>query len=93
MSSDSRRPFLNGGPSNQGRNNDVYAAWNESLENVKTDPEFHGNKLLADKEVKLTGIWTDLSRIFTWKNAPAISAATSDLLRGKGLNVRCSSIL
>ena len=50
--------------------------------------EFHGDTLLADKPTKLTGIWYDLWKILTPKNAPEVFKVAIKALSGQGLDVR-----
>ena len=61
--------------------------YNERLQRINEDPNFHGDVLLADKHVKLTGIWYDLWRVFTPKNAPEIFKVIVEKLRHQAPNV------
>ena len=48
---------------------------------------FHGDKLLADKEVVKTGIWADLRKVLTPKNVPELLTVVKGLITRKSPDV------
>ena len=51
------------------------------------DPEFHGDNLIADKQIVATSLWYDLSKVFGYQNASKIATIIWKGLTGKGLDV------
>ena len=89
MSFDTVSPLMNGRPAGNGKAKDQLQAWNDRLSKIQENPKFHGDELLADKQIKLTGIWNDLFRILTPKNAPEVVKVAIKGFSGGGLDVRC----
>ena len=86
MSFDSLRPIVNG--TGGDKSEDDLQQLNVRLDSLSAkNGEFHGDKLLADKQRKQTGLLLDLRRVFTFKNAPEIFKVLVVALQGKGLDV------
>lgn len=64
--------------------------WDKRLKHTAEDPEFHGDSLLADKQVKLTGLLADIFRVVTPKNVPEILHIVVAKIRGQPTDVGVS---
>ena len=98
MSSDSRSGLVNGLTNGYGSGNEN----GRSIEPTKTVKDlnsdlqvaarkyqaaFHGDDLLGDKQIVLTGTLLDIRDIFVWRNATQIWRVLSKLFTGQGLDV------
>ena len=54
---------------------------------MQKNAEFHGDRLLADKQIKMTGILSDLWKVLTPQNAPEVFKVGIKALTGQGLDV------
>ena len=94
MSFDSVRPIMNGRSAGRSQSKITLDKLDESLKATKSpaemqkNAEFHGDKLLADKQTKLTGILSDLWKVLTPQNAPEVLKVAIKALSGQGLDVR-----
>lgn len=61
--------------------------WNEGLKETQANADFHGDKLLADKRVKLTGLLLDLVAAFAPRNIPSVIKLLRNAIAGKGIDV------
>ena len=93
MSFDSVRPIMNGLSSGRGQSKITMEQLDESLKATKSpaeiqkNAEFHGDKLIADKQPKLSGIVSDLWKVLTPQNAPEVFKVGFKALSGQGLDV------
>ena len=94
MSSESRRGLVNG--YTNGRTTDsarTVKELNSDLEAAarKYQAAFHGDDLLGDNQIVLTGTLVDIRDIFVWRNAKQIWRVVSRLFTGQGLDVSTST--
>ncbi|KAL8992733.1 MAG: hypothetical protein Q9169_006885, partial [Polycauliona sp. 2 TL-2023] len=78
---------MNGHTNKNGPPKDLMEQWDKSLRNAQAVAEFHGDSLLTDKQTKLTGIWYDLWKVLSPRNAPEITKIATKMLLGRGLDV------
>ena len=95
MSSESRRRQVLG-LTNGYANDRTIKSTTESMKCLNSDLEaaakkyqatFHGDNLLGDKQVVLTGTLLDIRDIFIWRNAKQIWNVVSKWFAGQGLDV------
>ena len=60
---------------------------------LRKNAEFHGDRLIADKQIKLTGLLSDLWKVLTPQNAPEVFKVAIKALSGQGLDVCQDQIL
>ena len=90
MSSESRRGLLNGYTNGRTtKSARTVSELNSDLEAAarKYQAAFHGDDLLGDKQIVLTGTLADIRDIFVWRNAKQIWRVISRLFAGQGLDV------
>ncbi|KAL9630499.1 MAG: hypothetical protein Q9204_004692 [Flavoplaca sp. TL-2023a] len=87
MSFDSVWPIMNGHTNSKGPSRDLMKEWDKSLKDARAVAEFQGDKLLADKHIKLTGIFYDLWKVLHPRNVPEITKIATKLLFRRGLDV------
>ena len=88
MSFDSVWPIMNGHTNGKAPPKDLMEEWDKSLKDARAVAEFQGDKLLADKHIKLTGICYDLWKVLHPRNVPEITKIAAKLLFRRGLDVR-----
>ena len=95
MSSESQRPLVNGSTNGHAKGSAVESektveALNSDLEAAAKNyqAKFHGDELLGDKQVVLTGTLLDIQNVFVWRNAKQMWTVLSKLVTGQGLDVR-----
>lgn len=80
-------PLMNGRAHSNGTAKESVEEWDTRLREAKNNGEFHGDKLIADKITDLSGLPSDLFKIFTLKNAPEIFKVAKKYFAGSGLDV------
>ena len=94
MSVQSQRPLVNGHTNGLANGRPVRLGktveeLNSELKAAAQDyqAEFHGDELLADKQIATTGTLLDIRDVFTWGNAKQIWEVLSKMVAGQGLDV------
>ncbi|KAL8706501.1 MAG: hypothetical protein Q9201_000433 [Fulgogasparrea decipioides] len=84
---------MNGRPAGNSQSKNPIDEWNKSLKAAQSDAklrqtaEFHGDKLLADKQTKLTGLLSDMRKVLNLQNAPQVLKIAVKGLSGQGLDI------
>ncbi|KAL8789579.1 MAG: hypothetical protein Q9195_006756 [Heterodermia aff. obscurata] len=60
---------------------------------IQRNSEFHGDKLIADKQPKLTGLLSDLWKVLTPQNAPEVFKVAVKAISGQGLDIKNGAAL
>ena len=81
-------PSMNGHAADNRGLEKLMKEWNIDLRSVQKDPDFHGDRLLADKQSNPTGLFYDLWKVSSLQNAPQVAKVAIKRLSGKGLDVR-----
>lgn len=81
-------PSMNGYAADNRKLEKLMMEWNTDLRSIQKDPDFHGDRLLADKQSNLTGFLYDLWKVSSLQNAPQVAKIAIKGLSGKGLDVR-----
>ncbi len=99
MSSESQRPLVNGSANGYANGNIVKSG--KAVEELNSElkvaaknyqANFHGDELLADKQIMPTGTLLDIRDVFNWGNAKQIWDVLSKLVTGQGLDVSASPL-
>ena len=94
MSSESRRGLVNGSTNGYANGRTIKPA--KTVQDLNNDLEaaarkyqaaFHGNNLLGDKQIVLTGTLLDIRDIFVWRNVKQIWKVILKGFTGQGLDV------
>ena len=94
MSTESQRRLVNSSTNGHANGRTIKPA--KTVKDLNSDLEaaarkyqaaFHGNNLLGDKQIVLTGTLLDIRDIFVWRNAKQIWEVIFKWFTGKGLDV------
>ena len=94
MSAESRRGLTNGSTNGYANGRTIQST--KTVKDLNSDLEaaarkyqaaFHGDDLLGDKQIVLTGTLLDIRDIFVWRNAKQIWKVIAKLFTGQGLDV------
>ena len=95
MSFDSLWPIMNGRTSRNVQSKTLVEELDNSLKTEKSQAvlheiaEFHGDRLLGNKQSKLTGILYDLEKVFSPQHIPEVLKVATKIFSGERFDVRC----